>query len=309
MAHAYQRHTLKDLAVAALKYIDAPAEDADIASGGASYDRYVRAREWANLALQEMSDAHPWEWLGVAFKTITLKDGEYTVNLDEDVHRLMSDPSYEDYTVLFRPVSVQEIQRLRVGSTGEGIPRFIAIAYATDAPTWVVATAYALGDYVQPTTGESGLRYECTTAGTSHAVTEPTWGTTIGTESAADGTAKWTPRTAGRKQLVVWPPADADYTLTLAYTRVVPEMTSESGYPLLPMEMHRVLRLGTMAYASEEGERNWGDGARTAFMAAIENAWRASQPKHMAKSLARHHHYASFGDADEAQNPTVTPPV
>ena len=59
---------------------------------------------------------------------------------------------------------------------------------------WVAATVYALGAVVVPTAGlENGFRYECTTAGTSHATTEPTWKTTEG-ETNTDGTVVWTCR-------------------------------------------------------------------------------------------------------------------
>ena len=56
--------------------------------------------------------------------------------------------------------------------------------------TWAVATAYTLGDVVKPTTYASHS-YKCTTAGTSHATTEPTWGTTNG-GTTADNTVTWT---------------------------------------------------------------------------------------------------------------------
>ena len=57
---------------------------------------------------------------------------------------------------------------------------------------WVVNTAYVLGDIVVPTSGnENGYSYLCTTAGTSHAATEPTWPTAIG-GTVSDGTAVWT---------------------------------------------------------------------------------------------------------------------
>ncbi len=64
--------------------------------------------------------------------------------------------------------------------------------------TWVANTAYALGDVVKPTAYTSsspaeGSRhsYKCTTAGTSHATTEPTWGTT-NSGTTADNTVVWT---------------------------------------------------------------------------------------------------------------------
>lgn len=63
----------------------------------------------------------------------------------------------------------------------------------TDAVVdWATATAYSLNDRVEPTT-PNGFVYECTTAGTSHASTEPTWPTTgIGSSTVSDGTAVWT---------------------------------------------------------------------------------------------------------------------
>ena len=56
--------------------------------------------------------------------------------------------------------------------------------------TWAVGTAYALGDIVKPTTYASHS-YKVTTAGTSHATTEPTWGTTNG-GTTTDNTVTWT---------------------------------------------------------------------------------------------------------------------
>lgn len=54
---------------------------------------------------------------------------------------------------------------------------------------WVANTAYSLGDIVRPTAA-NGFLYECVTAGTSHATTEPTWGTTLGA-ATADNTVSW----------------------------------------------------------------------------------------------------------------------
>ncbi len=45
--------------------------------------------------------------------------------------------------------------------------------------TWAAARAYAKGDFAVPTVN-NGFVYQCTTAGTSHAVTQPTWPTTVG---------------------------------------------------------------------------------------------------------------------------------
>ena len=59
-----------------------------------------------------------------------------------------------------------------------------------DGADWTVDTAYSLADRANPTTS-NGRMYECTTAGTSHASTEPTWPLTLGA-TVADGTAVWT---------------------------------------------------------------------------------------------------------------------
>ena len=78
--------------------------------------------------------------------------------------------------------------------------------------TWAVATAYALGDKVIPTTPNT-YWYECTTAGTSHAATEPTWKTTEG-ETNTDGTAVWTCKNGDANHKIMCGHNDG---ITLAY--------------------------------------------------------------------------------------------
>jgi hypothetical protein len=56
--------------------------------------------------------------------------------------------------------------------------------------TWIQNTTYAVGDVIKATTYNSHS-YKCTTAGTSHATTEPTWSTTNGA-TQSDGTVTWT---------------------------------------------------------------------------------------------------------------------
>lgn len=59
--------------------------------------------------------------------------------------------------------------------------------------TWTTATAKTTSapiSFVVPTTA-NGYYYKCTVAGTTHAVTEPTWPTTVG-GTVVDGTATWT---------------------------------------------------------------------------------------------------------------------
>ncbi len=61
-----------------------------------------------------------------------------------------------------------------------------------DYTTWVKNTAYITLNFVVPTATHT-VCFECTTPGTSHATTEPTWDTTVG-NTTADGTVVWTCR-------------------------------------------------------------------------------------------------------------------
>jgi hypothetical protein len=79
------------------------------------------------------------------------------------------------------------------------------VVKAATPTEWAAGHAYSLGDFMEPTTPNT-YRYECTTAGTSAAVTEPTWGTTVGgTTSDGAGALVWTCR-------------KMTYTLTTDYT-------------------------------------------------------------------------------------------
>jgi hypothetical protein len=56
---------------------------------------------------------------------------------------------------------------------------------------WAAGTTYAAGEVVIYTGTYNAHTYKCTTAGVSHAATEPTWPTTNGT-TIVDNTATWT---------------------------------------------------------------------------------------------------------------------
>lgn len=63
-----------------------------------------------------------------------------------------------------------------------------------DISDWTVNTAYTVGAVVKATAGANKtLYFHCTTSGTSHATTEPTWSTTVG-NTTADNTVVWTTR-------------------------------------------------------------------------------------------------------------------
>lgn len=66
----------------------------------------------------------------------------------------------------------------------------IVLSVVDILPIWVVATAYTVGQRRQPTASNTYV-YTCTTAGTSHASTEPTWPLTLGS-TVVDNTCIWT---------------------------------------------------------------------------------------------------------------------
>lgn len=70
------------------------------------------------------------------------------------------------------------------------LPNSIGIRYIMPSQAaWTASTAYAVGFNARPVTS-NGLKYICTTAGTS-GVSQPTWPTTIGA-TVVDGTVTWT---------------------------------------------------------------------------------------------------------------------
>jgi len=76
---------------------------------------------------------------------------------------------------------------------GQQLMPYSPIQLEATAPApalWVANTAYSLTDVVVGSTNDK-RRYICTTAGTSHATTEPTWDTDIG-DTTADNTVTWT---------------------------------------------------------------------------------------------------------------------
>ena len=64
---------------------------------------------------------------------------------------------------------------------------------------WAVATAKTAGQWVRPTSAgaQTRFRFECTTAGTTHATTQPTWTTADEAgDTITDNTVTWTARDA-----------------------------------------------------------------------------------------------------------------
>ncbi|MFZ5892409.1 MAG: hypothetical protein ACOY0T_15220 [Myxococcota bacterium] len=63
------------------------------------------------------------------------------------------------------------------------------VTWTTRGTTWIAATNYTSGDFVLKTAA-NGLYYKAISTGVSHATTEPTWPTTIGSR-VVDGTVTW----------------------------------------------------------------------------------------------------------------------
>lgn len=116
---------------------------------------------------------------------------------------------------------------------------------------WAANTAYTVGQRVKPTS-QNGYWYICTTAGTSHATTEPTWPTKDG-ETVADGTGGWTCR-------------DSNYIFTCTTAG-----TSDSTEPIWTYTADGTIADNTVvwtvkydyAYARTKGDHNyWGKNNR-----------------------------------------------
>ncbi len=119
-------------------------------------------------------------------KLIALRNG--AILICPEVHAVVRDMSLQtvDYKYEFDISSLGIFQNH---------PHQVLLAQQIIRDVWQVAHAYIVGDYVRPTTLAkfTGYDYKCTTAGTSHASTEPTWPTTSGGTVAESGsTLVWT---------------------------------------------------------------------------------------------------------------------
>ena len=153
-----------------------------------------------NHALLDVSQAIPQQRTstGIVIPTPASKDLDISslvglMLIDSVEYPTAKDPKR------FRQFSVwSTILTLLIDETpiaGAAVNIFYSAAHALDqlvTAVWVANTAYVLGNLVIPTSGnETGYQYRCTTAGTSHATTEPTWPTTPGV-TVIDGTVVWT---------------------------------------------------------------------------------------------------------------------
>lgn len=123
----------------------------------------------------------------LTFKLYT--DSSLTIpfsNLYQLTHESDLSDNPQTFTLYFGSATAN---RILYATSNPGIDQ-ITITPTDTLPVWVAATAYTLGQTRAPTVSNT-YRYEVTTAGTSHAVTQPTWPTTIGS-IVSDGTVIWT---------------------------------------------------------------------------------------------------------------------
>lgn len=104
------------------------------------------------------------------------------------VHNTSLSDNPQDFVRYFGNSAGAGIYQLQA-SSNPGVDQ-ITLTPTDTLTNWAVATAKTLGVSVEPTV-DNTYRYECTTAGTTHATTEPVWPTTIGL-TIADGTVVWT---------------------------------------------------------------------------------------------------------------------
>lgn len=95
----------------------------------------------------------------------------------------------QTFTLYFGSAEAED-SRLLEAVSNPGVDQ-ITLTPTSIISEWAVATAYTLGQQVEPTTPNT-YYYEVTTAGTSHATTEPTWPTTPLGATVSDGTVTWT---------------------------------------------------------------------------------------------------------------------
>lgn len=114
-------------------------------------------------------------------------------NLYQILHKTDLSDNPQNFTLYFGSAQTAGTRQLQATSSPGSAN--ITLTPTSATASWAVATAYTVGYIVRPTT-PNGYIYVCTTAGTSHASTEPTWPTTPIGSTVSDGTAVWTLRAA-----------------------------------------------------------------------------------------------------------------
>lgn len=148
---------------------------------------YVKATVVNQLGTSVAYD--PTQWTATNVTTTNITNGSTVIGRITPTNTATAEIREADvYTVAASTTDTSVVFRsdLRNQSPSYEMPMTLEIYYSQP---WAVATAYAVGAIRVPTT-LNNFRYRVTVAGTSHAVTEPTWPTTVGT-TVTDGTVTW----------------------------------------------------------------------------------------------------------------------
>ena len=143
-----------------------------LVDAGASPPTYEGFRDMGNV-VDDSQEQDTEELDHFSAKTGTrLRDRSLTTEVSEELVFTLDELSTENLRSFFRAGDV---------TANDAIP--------AEASTWVTITAYALGDWVEPTV-PNGYIYKATVAGTAD-VGEPTFPTVVG-DTVVDGTVTWT---------------------------------------------------------------------------------------------------------------------
>ena len=134
---------------------------------------------------------------GVTILTAYTHCKSYDVTFDSEDDLIDTFIPADAFTITFKANRLTKLKELlnytdcvmRVEADGK---IHVSVPVVTTSTAWVANTAYVVGDTVIPTVANE-VEYKCTTAGTSHASTEPTWANALEVgDTIADGTVTWT---------------------------------------------------------------------------------------------------------------------
>ncbi len=187
-------------------------------------------------------------------------------NLYQLVNQTDLSDNPQDFTLYFGSAQAAGARTLQAVSN-PGVDN-ITLTPTDIEPDWTVATSYSLGTIIEPTT-DNGYIYKCTTAGTSHATTEPTWPTSINSTVTDNSSVVWTCYAARHPVTEIKMAATGGSGLTAAtggaayslgatitsgvanavtvhfrFTNTVTTVNNNTGYPQLGININAVQEVG-----------------------------------------------------------------
>ena len=125
------------------------------------------------------------------WKLVLSRSGQTTRGYDRERIRQIRETEEDDSQIL--EVLLDNSDQALIALNFERFQGIFSSGYNTGVArtAWAANTVYAVNDIRVPTTANAnGYQYRCSVAGTSHATTEPTWGTALGV-TQTDGTVTW----------------------------------------------------------------------------------------------------------------------